>query len=160
MYDTALALLRAYAPLTDVVGDRIYDRPLQRLPEGIDPLAAPLATPDAFDPDPPKFVRPSLVLSRRIPRLDFRRGVPEGWAADYVLTVAYYAPPGGEGTLRLLAVHAAAALIGKRLPMPNGNTGRIRNSIGTVGPEDAPEFPATAIMSLDTFSVSTIWRIP
>lgn len=159
MIPETLAMLQSSTALTAVVGSRIYDRPLKRLSANLLPTDDPLATPGAFTTAPPYFLHPSVVVSPRVERIEHGRTMPQGWAADWIITIAHYAPPGGEGTLRSIAWLVSRALQDRRVPVPQGGTGRIRIAHNTLGPEAAPEFPTSGIVTIDTFTVSSIWKV-
>lgn len=159
MREDVRALLLADAVFSpEVGGERVFLTPLKR-PGDADPLLAGYeATPTAFDPVPPRFVRRSLVLQPPSVANDGSTRRTTSMLARWVIALAYYAAPDDEDGLAELHRYASSAIDGRWIDVPGGQRGRIVVPQSTSTAVPIPDLPGSGWQMLGQIEVAHVTR--
>lgn len=154
-------LLLADLGVTAHTGTRVYSRPLKREGDTAAERMSTRATPDAFEPDVPYWIRGSIVVGQRVDRgADPGSRPGSNRRMRHTITLAYYGPPteNGEWTIEAMALAAAKALDGATVTHPDGTKARIVVPHFVSGLVPVPEYPGAGYVALERIEAVGVFR--
>jgi hypothetical protein len=154
-----LDMLEADPDIDATVTGDYFDRELKRAGSTDPAQFANDPTPDAFDPQPPNWLRVSIVIPERTDRgryLGSFRSTDR--YTSYSQPIAIYGPPDGGQIVRGLALLAARVLRGKLVTLPDGSKGKVVIPHDFIGPVPVPELPGAGMVGIERIEIVSVFR--
>lgn len=142
--------------LDTIISGRVFDTPLKRPGDDDPDLAGFEATPEAFDPLPPMFILPSIVIGEPRAGREPETGKIGTMASRWIVTLAYYTSPDARGVLEAMVWYARVAIGRRWIETPSGRDGRVIVPPITSTVVSVPEMPGSGIMTTGDVEITYV----